>query len=90
MLTVERREKKHNEVGPRKAWEHVTVESFSCRMLNDCVPRKACTREDISPAAYLTRLTWSPCGSTTIVSRINPVSSHGEHAQWCCEEPWKV
>ena len=49
MLTVERREKKHNEVGARKAWEHVTVESFSCRMLNDCVPRKGRTREDISP-----------------------------------------
>ena len=28
--------------------------------------------------------------SWIIVSRINPVSSHGEHAQWYCEELWKV
>ena len=34
--------------------------------------------------------------SWTTVSRMNPVSSYGEHAQWCCEiesqvqNPWKV
>jgi len=32
----------------------------------------------------------------SIVSRINLVSSHGEHVQWCCEvesqvqDPWRV
>jgi hypothetical protein len=34
--------------------------------------------------------------SWIIVSRINPVSSHGEHAQWCCDvesevqDPWNL
>jgi hypothetical protein len=51
MLTVECREKKHNEVGAREAWEHVTVESFSCRMLYDCVPRRH-GREKISCTSY--------------------------------------
>jgi len=34
--------------------------------------------------------------SWIIVSRINPASSHGEYAQWCCEvesevqDPWNL